>query len=31
MKTEVVQDPNDRTIERFTKLIIERPSFARAL
>ena len=31
MKTEVVQDPNDSAIERFTKLIIERPSFCQAL
>ena len=25
MKTEVLQDPNDRVIERFTKLIMENP------
>ena len=28
MKTEIGQDPNDRAIERFTKLIMEKPSFA---
>ena len=31
MKPEVVQDPNDSTIQRFTKLIIERPSFAKPI
>ena len=28
MKTEVVQDPNENAIQRFTKLIMERPIFA---